>query len=425
MKKNLKIDLFTSILININIIIGAGLFINPKPLTQLSGKFGFLNYIVAAIILLPIVLSIAKLAKSHPTAGGLYVYAKKYINNKAGFFCGWSYFLGKTTSAALLAHIFVNFFYKKIELLQNIPILILDIIFIFFLIFINIFGVKIGGKIQYFFTTAKIIPIIFVIFAGFSLFNPQFFITNTKETYEFFSALPIAIFAFLSFEIICSIGHMIKNPQKNIQRSIIYSFFIVVGCATIFQIAIFGSLGGALSKSSEPVKMLASNIFPNFLIIGGILNAFVFASIIGGSFGSLTSNCWNLFALANDNQLPFKKILTKTNKLNIPYASLIAQGIIACILLALTKDQIPLQNMTVFGMVTAYFLNSISAFIQSKKEKQKKYFLIIPALSIISSLYITSICFKNIFIYGVSLSFSSIFISGLLINLFFTIKKKI
>jgi amino acid transporter len=418
--KTHKISLFSSILININIIIGAGLFINPRPLTLLSGRFGFLNYIIAFLILLPIVLSIAKLAQKKPRAGGLYVYAKEYLNQKAGFLCGWSYFLGKTTSAALLAHTFVKFFYRRIPVLHHIPILLLDCTLIFFLIAINIIGITIGGKIQYLFTTAKTIPIFFVIFIGMALFNPAFFINNATDTSEFFSAIPLAIFAFLSFEIICSIGHLLKHPQKNIKRSIVYSFFVVVSITTTFQLIMFGATGHMLSQAQEPVKLLAYHAFPNIPILGAILNALVFCSIIGGSFGSLTSNCWNLFALAKDKQLPLTRMLTKTNKQHVPYISLLVQGIIACILLALTNDQIPLQNMTVFGIAIAYLLNSFSAFIQNKK--RTKIAIITPTLAIASSLYIAFLCFKNLFLHGLSLPFSITFLLGIIVHIIYTYK---
>ena len=147
MKSKNQINLLTAILINVNIILGAGLFINPKPLTQFAGPFGFVSYILAAIIILPIVLIIAKLATKSQEPGGLYVYSKNYINPTVGFISAWSYFLGKTSSAALLAHIFVSFFQRNIIFLQSIPTIILDRLLIFFLVFINIIGVKIGSKI--------------------------------------------------------------------------------------------------------------------------------------------------------------------------------------------------------------------------------------------------------------------------------------
>jgi amino acid transporter len=239
--------------------------------------------------------------------------------------------------------------------------------------------------------------------------------TPPLATPEFFSAIPLAVFAFLSFEIICSIGHLLKNPQKNIKLSILYSFFIVVSIATIFQFTIFGATGNILSQSQEPVRLLANNAFPNVPFIGAILNALVFCSILGGAFGSLTSNCWNLFTLAKDKQLPLEEFLTKTTKQNIPYTSLFIQGIIACILLALTNNQIPLQNMTVFGVAIAYLLNSLSALVQNKTKAPRK--LIFPVLAIVSSLYIAFLCFRNIFLHGLSFAFSSIFLLGIALHI--------
>lgn len=417
MNKN-QISLTTAILININIIMGAGLFINPSPLTKYAGSLGFLGYILSALILLPIVLTIAELAKLNPTSGGLYVYSKKYINSFFGFLSGWSYFLGKTTSAALLAHTFVLFFQRRILFLQSFPTIFLDCILILFLILINILGVSIGGKIQYFITGMKSIPIIFIILSGIIFFNPSFFILDKQDFVNLMSTLPVAIFVLLSFEMICSIGHLIKNPEKNIKRAIILSFIIVATIATIFQLSIFGILGDNLTSSSEPIFAAGIKVFSNFPIIGQIINAFVFSSIIGGSFGSLTANCWNLYALGKDNQLPGKKYLTKISKTNVPYISLIIEGLLACLILIISKDQITLQNATVLGMSIAYLLSSISLL------RAKSSFRIISIISILSSCYIIFLCTKNIISFGISISILTIFIFGFLLSLYNSVNKK-
>ena len=414
MKSKNQINLLTAILINVNIILGAGLFINPKPLTQFAGPFGFVSYILAAIIILPIVLIIAKLATKSQEPGGLYVYSKNYINPTVGFISAWSYFLGKTSSAALLAHIFVSFFQRNIIFLQSIPTIILDILLIFFLVFINIIGVKIGSKIQYFFTLFKLVPFLFVLIVGFYFFEPNFFATPITAYPDFFSALPISIFVFLSFEMICSIGHLIKDPEKNIRRAIIFSFVIVASAATLFQLAIFGSLGSVLKTFTEPVASLASLNFPNYSILPILLNTFVFGSIISGSFGSLTANCWNLYAISKDRHLPINKLLTKVNKNNIPWVALIIEGLIACLLLAITKNQVPLQNMTVFGIGIAYLCSSFAAF---KISKNRMISQVLPLLAILGSFYIIWLCSNNLFTYGISLPFLIIFLTGILLKI--------
>ncbi len=408
MKIKSQITLFTAILININIMLGAGVFINPGPLTLFAGSLGFLGYILSALVLLPIVLSIAELAKIHPTAGGLYVYSKEYLNPFTGFISGWSYFIGKTTSAALLGHTFVAFFQRRIPLLKSTPIIFLDCLLILFLVLINIIGISVGGKIQYFFISMRIIPIFFVIFVGSFFFNPNFFSPHPDDFLNLFSTLPVAIFALLSFEMICSIGHLIKNPSKNIRRTILYSFFTVACISAFFQLIIFGAIGKTLVSTPEPILILAAKVFTHNPLLPKILNAFVFTAIIGGSFGSLTTNCWNLYALAKDKHLPGQKFLTKISKTNVPYVSLIMQGLVACLILIISKKLVPLQNMTVLGVVIAYMLSSVSLF-KVYKSKIK----ILPLLAIISSCYIIFICIRNLFISGISIPVLMIFAFGL------------
>ncbi|MFC1894569.1 APC family permease [Candidatus Dependentiae bacterium] len=406
-----KIGLWTAILININIILGAGIFINPKILTKFVGAFGFLSYIFAALILLPIVYSIAQLASQYPTAGGMYVYPKKFLNPFLGFISGWGYFLGKTASPALLIHTFVSFFYYRINFLQNVSILFLDFLLIFFLIGINIFGVYIGGKVQFVFITLKTVPILFVIIYGFIFFNPSFFsFSHFVEYNQMINSLPTAIFVLLSFEMVCSIGHMIKNPSKNINYVIFYSFLIVAIVATLFQFLMIGLFGSSLANLSEPVSGWINKMGFGFNFLPAILQTFIFGSIISGGFGSLAANCWNLYKLAEDDYLPYSGVLKKINKNNVPWVSLIIEGLLACLLLGVSINLVSLQNMTVLGIAIAYLLNSVSTFVI--KTKIAKF---ISFLAIASSLYIIFLCFQNLFIFGISISFSLIFFSGILI----------
>ncbi len=420
MVKTNKINLLTTILINVNIMIGAGVFMNTAPLTNFLGPFGFSSYIFSAILLLPIVLTIAKLAENRAVAGGLYIYNKEILGNSLGFLSGWSFFLGKITSAALLINTFITFFYYKIPALQKLSILTLDTILIFGLILLNIFGLRLGGKIQYLFASSKFIPLLFVIFTSLSIFNPNFFILTPIDIQNLFSSIPIAVYALLSFEMICSIGHLIENPKKNIRRAILYSFLIVTALTTAMQFSIFFAVGKELTNVNIPILLLGSKLFTNGSYIPGIINSLVFASILGGAFGLLSSNCWNLFALAKDNNFPFINIITKINKNNVPYISSLLQGILGFILLAITQKQETLQSMSVFGVTIAYLLSSTSLFKlfflqRNTAERTEK---MLPILALISSSYLIFLCIKNVINYGASLPFLTIFLFGIILVLF-------
>ncbi|MFH1644595.1 MAG: amino acid permease [bacterium] len=410
-----KITLFAAILINLNTILGAGIFINPGPLTNIAQSFGFLSYFFSMLILMPIVLSVAELAQLYPTSGGLYVYSRKYISPMTGFISGWGYFVGKATAAALLCNVVVMFLQRRILFLQNFSLLFLDFLMIFSLIGLNILGAKIGGRIQYLFAASKFIPILVVIFSGiFFVALPE---TPTENIFTLISSsIPIAIFALTSFEVICSIGHMIENPQKNIKKAILISFGLAVLFAISFQLIMYSVVGPSLAYSVEPLKDFGLKIFSDYPLVARIISALVMGSILGGAFSSLTTNSWNVYKFAEDNFIPFKNFFIKVNDNGSAWAGLLFEGLIAIILLIITKQQIPLQSMAVFGVVSCYLFSSTAAlFAYSKK---KAVFRIIPILAILSSSYVLWLCLKKLYLFGISFSYLSIFLGGILIALF-------
>lgn len=81
-----KLSLGTAILVNVNIMMGAGLFLNTVVLSQRAGMLGCFSYILIGLLLLPLIASITTLISMHPD-GGFYTFGAKEINPFAGFFC--------------------------------------------------------------------------------------------------------------------------------------------------------------------------------------------------------------------------------------------------------------------------------------------------------------------------------------------------
>lgn len=412
MREKKHISLLAAILININIIIGAGVFLNVKPLIKIAGPLCFLSYLLGAAILLPFVYSLAKLAAANPASGGLYIYGKKYLNPFLGFLSGWVYFVGKTVSAAFLAYAFTSFFQHQFIFLQSRSPLFLTSIVIFSLILLNIAGAHIGGPIQYIFFSIKIIPILFALIFGLTILQPTYFY-GPKVFSHLISTIPIALYPLMGFEVTCSIGHMIKNPKKNIFWAITGSFMFTTIIYILFQGVLFGALGAGALGYEEPLMILGNKLFV-YPIIGQFIIALVFTSVISGSFGILTSNCWNLHALAKDNHLPGKKWLTKVSKQHVPWVSLLFQGAIACILLIMSQNQIALQSMSVFGAVFSFLLSALAAYKARNKIKIAQW---VPMLAISSCSYILFLCFQKMIFAGVSIPYIVLLLAGVLVSL--------
>jgi amino acid transporter len=417
MPSHQKMSVTSALLVSLNTIIGAGVFINVRPLAKVAGPFGFLGYFFGWLILFPFVLSLANLASLHPVSGGLYVYSKEYIHKLAGFFSGWSYFIGKTTSAALLMHIFVkNFIQAYIPFFSSMNTLFLDCVFIFLLIALHIGGIKIGGKIQRFFISAKIIPIAFVIIVGILYKNSNALSLEAFNFQQTLHTIPIALFALAGFEVICSIAHLLKNPVKNARKVIIGSSLIIVTLYTTFQLMFYFVLGDKLSTFSNPLFAIGNFVFPSAAFLPIIIHALIYTSIIGATFSIITSNSWNIYTLAKDEHFPMKKALTYLNKKHVPVGGILFQGALACFILLIDRDQITLQNMSVFAIFIAFLLSAIAAFIAAKKDSPKRL-PIIPALAICTCSYTLFLCFKKLLALGVSLPFLGVLLSGIAIAL--------
>ena len=405
------ISLGTAVLVCLNTMMGAGAFINLNQLSHLVGKWGFLLYIVAAIAATPLVFCAGILGQKLPVSGGMYVYSKTFLNRNFGFLSGWGYFVGKTVSSAVLAHLLAAYIKNNVSAFQNIPMLLMDYLIIGFVLFVSALGAITNKRIQLFITTLKIIPFFFVFAVGFASFNTAHFIGNSATSSEFFLAIPSALYALVGFEIISAIGGLLENPKKNIQRSIFIAFGTVVVTYSLLQLCYYGAMGPLGALAQQPLADLGGSLSPQFLSFGKIANGIFISSVFGSTIAMMSGNSWNLHTLADNNHFPCKKSLTKVNNHNMPIISLFVEGFIACLVLTITQKFIPLQNMTIFALFVSSCLTALSTFNATKNDPGKFYPII--ALAAISlCVVVLSASLFNIYQFGLSISFLAIFLSG-------------
>ncbi len=407
-----KISSNIAVLICLNTMVGGGVFINLKPLTQQMGALGFLSYLIAASLMLPLALCMASLAGLHPVTGGLYVYSKEYLGRLVGFVSGWGYFVGKTTSFALLIHKVVSFFHGQVPLLQVIPLHILDYAAIAFFVMINSVGVSIGGRVQYVITALKATPLLFALGCG--MFIGQFDLLVAQPAVylpDLFATIPIALYALTGFEVICGIGGLLENSTKTIARVIISAFGIATFVVVSFQIAMYKALGPELALTADPIGLLMQHIVPGFPMLKMMIGSIVFIAITGGAFSIMASNAWNMHALARDGHLPFARILMKVTTYQVPWVALLVEGVLACLVITLTCDQVPLQNMATMAMFITYLMTCLAAIAASWQGRLGRYLPVAICASLICC-YVIGLCLNNVIVFGLSSSFLLIFLGG-------------
>ncbi len=399
MAQHIKIPLWVAILINVNIIIGAAFFVVVPKISSSGGILAPVAWILCGLVLLPLVIVLAKLSQTFPSAGGLYVYSLKQLGPLWGFVSGWSYFIGSTAFNAIVIHAFCQDLQKTSLLasffkLTHLNGLIFDFIVICFFTFFNLLNIKFLEGFQIGLIIFKIIPILAVILAVPFLYDLKDIAATSINFSNFLETIPLVLFAYIGIEACCSIADKIEDGKKNAPKVIFISFALVITIYTLLQLALLLIHGSSNTGSFlSIIPKLTSN--PIFIMWGNyFIHLSILLSFLGSFYGMFYFNNWNLFAIAEEKHILFSSALIKLNKNETPWVCVIVQSVLAMLFLIFANKDYSLAVMGDFGTMIAYFL-SVLAFLTLFKH-------LAGFLALISSCILIYLCTKNLFSYGLN-----------------------
>lgn len=425
-----KLSLWSAIFININIMVGIGLFVNTTVLAQSLGAFGWAAYAVLAILLLPLILSIAKLVEIYPS-GGFYTYAREALHPFAGFLSAWCYFTAKLASATLMIHTSMLLLQQIIPILAPIHIFTLDTIVMSLFVGLNMFHMRAGKSVQILFLCMKLIPILFVLFSGLLLFSADNLVATDFNLAHFINTMPLVLFAALGFEATTSLSNNIADAKRNGPRAILISYGIVVSLNVLYQLLFYGVVGTALAQATgflQAFPLLIGTCCGTgslSILMQSLCNIAIASSALGGAFGILFSNSWNLHTLAQHNHIIKADLFLKENRFGIPFACILAEGVIFFIyLLGTYGSQIPLQQIAAFGSTIAYSLSIAGLLAVTLRKQANNTALWIPILGLINCAFFLISCLNSFYIRGAHslYIFSSLLCIGIALYIY-TLKK--
>ncbi len=328
MKLERKLTLSAMIAISIAGMLG-GIFVLPGIAAAKTGSSVWLAFLLAAICILPAVLSKSELATAMPTTGGAYVYIERALGPLMGTISGiglWISLLLKSSFAlvGLSAYLLV---------LVNIPIIYVKYISLSFLVLImllNIFGVKKVGKVQLIIVSLSLLSLILLLVIGIPSIDKQLlspFIA--KGNMGLASTIAFVFVAYAGVTKIAAIAGEVKNPSKNIPKAMIFSLVLISAIYIAVSYILVGNI---------PIEQLGTDIKPIHtlaLVIGGEWLGYGIA-VIGvitlislANSGVLASSRFP-FAMAIDKLLPGN--LARVHKNHLTPINTI---LITCILMAL------------------------------------------------------------------------------------------
>lgn len=407
MNQNYQISLFSAILINVNIMLGTGIFINTALLPHYAGAAGSLGYLLVGLFMFPLILSISELLRIHP-GGSFYDFGQKEISTFFGFSIGWIYFVGKLASATLQIFTAMIILQRIIPALNEIPTLALSLTVLALFVLLNMKNLKTGSSIQAMFMGLKSIPVIFIILTGITLFSGANF-SHTNMIFEGLpTIIPFVIYATTGFEAACLLSNKIKDPAKNAPRAILISYGIVITTLFLFQTMIYGSLGSSLQQLVDfrevfPAffaKLLPEHVSWQQMLTTGSYIA-IASSALGGAYGVLFTNNWNLFSLAKNKHTIFASYLTQFNKNDIPWVCVLIEGLFCALYMIVTGGrQIALQPLSALGIVGAYSLSIVALIAAKKNNRASGISWWIPLFACLNCVVLLTACVNNLLCAG-------------------------
>lgn len=377
-------------------MIGIGPFIVlPIVIQEMRGPQCLLAWILGALLSVMDGAVWSELGAAMPAAGGSYVFLKEIYGPKSwgklfSFLLIWQTIFQAPLVIASGAIGFSQYFTFLVPLgpIGQKIISGLLVIAIVILLYRRITTV---GKISLFLWIGVIATILWLIFGGATHFNPKIafdFPTGAFDfSFIFFAGLGSAsvqtIYTYLGYYNICNLGSEIKEPEKNIPKSILIS---IVGIAVLYLLMQLSVLGVVPWREAMNSKFIVSTFVEriygsNAAIIATILILWIaFSSLFSAALGYSRIP----YAAAVDGS--FFKIFSHTHpKKNFPNASLLILGTIAFVFSLLFRLKEVISAILAMRIIIQFIGQAVGIMIlRSKKPSSffpfKMWLYPLPAL---------------------------------------------
>lgn len=322
------------------------------------------------LFFLPIAYVVIDFSRKMPEEGGLYQWTKHTIGPFHGFLCAWSYVVNNLfyfPSLLVAVAGYLAFMLKgDDQALQNnkLFVIVFALSSIWLILILNYIGLRFGKWVENIGGLSIWLPCsLLIVFAVIQFFRhgsaTTFTFTNvfpdfhTRDTWSAWSNI---CFAFTGIELASTMSGEIKDPEKNLPRSVYVSGFIITCIYGLGTVAIMIFLGPGKVNLVTGIMQAISAIFNDVGIPA--LTPVVSGLLVLGGLGTL--GAWLAgaaripYTVGLDNYLP--KVLGKVHpRFGTPYVSLLILGVISSVIVILSLSGSSVQE--------AYLILSNAALI--------------------------------------------------------------
>ena len=235
------------------------------------------------------------------------------------------------------------------------------------------------GKISVFMGIIVGGTILWLIISGFSHFQPALAFTYSKDAFDltpaFFLGLGHAstktIYSFLGYYNVCHLGGEIKEPERNIPRSIFISIGIIAALYVLMQISVLGVIPWQEAKESKfIVSLFFERIYGHTAAL--VATGFILFIAVSSLFAVMLGYSRVPYAAAVDGNFfaVFGK-LHPTKK--FPYVSLLFLAGLAFIFSLLFKMSEVITAIIVMRILVQFVGQSIGLLLYHQQNKAERF----------------------------------------------------
>lgn len=307
-----KLTLFDGAALLVGSVIGSGIFVVPGLIAQRVPEPGLVIaiWVFSGLLVLCGALTLAELGAMFPESGGLYVYMREAYGPFWAFLYGWTIMLvGIPGAMAALTTAFLLYLGYFIAM----PVWAekaVGIAVLLGLAFVNTRGVKQGAGVQNLFTVLKVggLATLVVLAVVMQRGEASNFLPLAPPTFSFgvLTAIGVAmistLFAYDGWHFVGFVAGEIRDPGRNVARSILTGVFVVILAYVAANLAYIFVLGPEGIAASSRVATDAMTV-----MIGPIGGTLMTLAILCSIFGAISANVLAgprvFFAMARDGRL--------------------------------------------------------------------------------------------------------------------------
>jgi amino acid transporter/mannitol/fructose-specific phosphotransferase system IIA component (Ntr-type) len=309
MKKTLRTrDVFS---IATGAMIGSGFFLLPGIAFAVAGPAVVIAYLLAAILMIPTLLSNAELATAMPRSGGSYFFVSRSMGPMAGVIDGLGGWLAMVAKSAF-ALVGIGFYVlmathgDHTEASANIvlTVRIIAVAIAVLLAVVNAFGAKESAVFQTILVVGLVaLSVYFIGHGSFHLAVARFAGFGAKGIWAILATSGLVFVSYAGLNKVASVAEEVQDPEKTIPRGM----FLSLGTATvIYVVGVFVVVGVVpaddLASDRTPLAT-AAGLFAGSAGVWAMVSAGCLAFVTTANAGVMSASRY-LHAMGRDKVLP-------------------------------------------------------------------------------------------------------------------------